>query len=57
MRRLNETPGVDLPEAKINLRPGFPLGVLAHPLARTSVQDALAWFYEQVTTDVVLANK
>lgn len=51
MRRLNEAPGVDLPEAKINLRPGFPISALANPLARTSVQDALAWFYVQATSD------
>ncbi len=44
MRRLNETPGVALPDAKINLRPGFALEILSDSLALKSVQEALSWF-------------
>ena len=47
MRRLNEADGVDLPDVKINLRPGFPLSVLSDAKARATVQEALSWFYAQ----------
>jgi alkylated DNA nucleotide flippase Atl1 len=41
----NETPGVTIPSAKIGLRPGFPLTVLADRGSRDRVIDALNWFY------------
>lgn len=50
MRKLNEVDGVDLPNVKINLRPGFPLRVLSSATARASVEEALAWFYAQATS-------
>jgi hypothetical protein len=46
--RLTEVEGIDLPEAKIELRLGFPLDVLADPAKRDGVIDALAWFFDQV---------
>jgi alkylated DNA nucleotide flippase Atl1 len=46
-QRFNETPGVTIPSAKIGLRPGFPLTVLADPGSRDHVVDALNWFYAQ----------
>ena len=49
--RLNKIPGVDLPFAKIELRPAFPLKVLADPAARDLFIDALKWFYDQALTD------
>ena len=45
--RLNKIPGVDLPFAKIELRPAFPLKILADPAARDLFIDALKWFYDQ----------
>lgn len=47
MHRLNEAEGVSIPDVKINLRPGFPLQVLSNATARVSVEEALAWFYQQ----------
>ncbi|MBV9445626.1 MAG: DUF262 domain-containing protein [Streptosporangiaceae bacterium] len=47
--RLNKIPGVDLPLAKIELRPGFPVSILADRSALTMFIDALHWFYEQAT--------
>lgn len=41
---LNTADGVDLPEGKLALRPGFPLEVLAAPPACERVTEALAWF-------------
>jgi alkylated DNA nucleotide flippase Atl1 len=42
--RLNKLPGVNLPAAKIALRPGFPLKVLLDPQARGTLLDQLQWF-------------
>ena len=47
MHRLNEAEGVDLPDVKINLRPGFPLRLLSNAASRASIEEALAWFYEK----------
>lgn len=45
--RLNRIPGVDLPAAKIELRPTFPLEVLADPHAMELFTDAIDWFHQQ----------
>jgi hypothetical protein len=45
--RLNKIPGVDLPEAKLELRPGFSLEILAGEEPRTLFLDAISWFYNQ----------
>jgi hypothetical protein len=50
--RLNKIPGVELPEAKLELRPGFPLEVLADESARGIFVEALEWFYEQANAAV-----
>ena len=47
MSRLNQAEGVALPEAKINLRPGFSLQILSNAGALTAIEDSLAWFYQQ----------
>ena len=47
--RLNKIPGVDLPFAKIELRPTFPLKLLADHVARDLFIDTLKWFYDQAT--------
>ena len=47
--RLNKIPGVEMPAAKIELRPGFPLSVLADHGALTVFSDALNCFYGQAT--------
>lgn len=44
-QRLNKIEGVDLPMAKIDLRPGFPLSVLAGAEAREQLVDVLEWFH------------
>ena len=43
-QKLNTIDGVDLPAAKIELRPSFPLAVLAAPNAQSSLADHLSWF-------------
>lgn len=45
--RLNKISGVDLPEAKLELRPGFPLELLTDEPSRRTFIDALTWFYYQ----------
>jgi alkylated DNA nucleotide flippase Atl1 len=45
--RLNKIPGVDLPAAKLELRPGFPVEILADEQARDVFIDTLAWFYQE----------
>lgn len=43
--RFNKTPGVDLPAAKLELRPGFDLAVLADSTACDSIIATLGWFF------------
>jgi uncharacterized protein with ParB-like and HNH nuclease domain/alkylated DNA nucleotide flippase Atl1 len=45
--RLDKIPGVDLPEAKLELRPGFPLELLTEAASREVFIDALTWFFHQ----------
>jgi len=54
--RLNELPGVDIPAAKIALRPGFALAVLADADARETLLESLLWFRgeAQMSADDVL---
>ncbi|MFF3868295.1 DUF262 domain-containing protein [Micromonospora sp. NPDC001898] len=47
-QRLNQLPGVEIAAAKLTLRPGFPLAVLADVDAREALLDHLRWFYDQV---------
>ncbi|MEW2329433.1 DUF262 domain-containing protein [Micromonospora chersina] len=49
-QRLNQLPGVDIAAAKIALRPGFLLTVLADADAREALLDHLRWFYDQAQT-------
>ncbi|WP_431913580.1 hypothetical protein [Micromonospora carbonacea] len=46
-QRLNQLPGVRIAAAKLTLRPGFPLTVLADADAREALLDHLRWFYDQ----------
>lgn len=46
-QRLNQLPGVDIAAAKLTLRPGFPLKVLAEPGAVEVLLKHLQWFYDQ----------
>jgi alkylated DNA nucleotide flippase Atl1 len=46
-QRLNQLPGVNIPAAKLALRPGFPLTVLADVDAREALLDHLRWFHDQ----------
>jgi len=48
-QRLNRIPGVDLPASKIELRPTFPLSVLADPAALEMLIQALDWFHQQAS--------
>ena len=43
-QRLNTVEGVDLPAAKIELRPSFPLAVLNSPVNRGQLLEHLKWF-------------
>jgi alkylated DNA nucleotide flippase Atl1 len=47
--RLNTIPGVDLPAAKLELRPSFPLNLLTDAEALATFIGALSWFYKQAT--------
>lgn len=47
MSRLNAVPGIELAEAKLELRPSFPLEVLA--TRSEEILDVLSWFVQQVT--------
>jgi hypothetical protein len=47
-RRLNEAPDIDLPLAKLELRPSFPIAALVDPETWRVVADALTWFAETV---------
>ncbi|MEU4791449.1 DUF262 domain-containing protein [Micromonospora tulbaghiae] len=49
-QRLNELPGVEIAAAKLAMRPGFPLTVLADTEAREALLDHLRWFYDQAQT-------
>jgi uncharacterized protein with ParB-like and HNH nuclease domain/alkylated DNA nucleotide flippase Atl1 len=47
LNRLNKIAGVDLPEAKLELRPGFGVELLTDTAARETFVDALTWFFRQ----------
>jgi alkylated DNA nucleotide flippase Atl1 len=49
-QRLNTVDGIDIPAAKIELRPSFPLAVLGSQSNRGALVEHLAWFHEVVTT-------
>ncbi|WP_158854054.1 GmrSD restriction endonuclease domain-containing protein [Saccharothrix deserti] len=44
-QRLNSVDGVDLPAAKIDLRPGFDLGLLVSSRVREQLIEVLGWFH------------
>lgn len=46
-QRLNRISGVSIASAKIELRPGFQLAVLADPVAYDAVVEVLTWFHAQ----------
>lgn len=46
---LNQIPGVEIPESKLGLRPGFALDILADDQRRSGVLEALRWFHKEVT--------
>ncbi|MFP8905847.1 GmrSD restriction endonuclease domain-containing protein [Streptomyces atacamensis] len=46
LKRLNKLEGVDIPEGKLELRPGFRLAVLEDDRNRELLCEALAWFRE-----------
>jgi alkylated DNA nucleotide flippase Atl1 len=48
-RRLNQVPGIELPAAKIELRPGFDLAALAEASGRDLAIRQLSWFLEQAS--------
>ncbi len=51
LTRPNTIPGVELPEAKLGLRPSFPLGVLRGEGAER-FREVLRWFVHQVAPHV-----
>jgi alkylated DNA nucleotide flippase Atl1 len=46
-QRMNKIEGVDLPLAKIDLRPGFDLDILLAPQARDILLETLTWFHTE----------
>ena len=46
-QRLSKVPGITLPEAKLELRPGFKLSVPFEPTAREVFLEHLAWFFHR----------
>ncbi|WP_431894777.1 GmrSD restriction endonuclease domain-containing protein [Micromonospora haikouensis] len=51
-QRLNDLPGVRIAAAKLALRPGFPLELLAKAEAREKLIEQLGWFYQRATRPV-----
>jgi hypothetical protein len=47
LNRLNKIAGVDLPDAKLELRPGFGVELLTDTASRETFVDALTWFFHQ----------
>lgn len=50
-QRFNKVPGVELPAAAIEQRPGFPLDTLAVPQSREFLLDVLTWFFQRARSD------
>ncbi len=48
LKRLNTVEGIDLPPAKIELRPSFPLTVFASEAACGALLEQLKWFREAI---------
>lgn len=48
LRRLNEIPGIDLPDDAIARRPSIPLSILAKPQVLEKFLETLDWFTEEV---------
>ena len=46
-QRLNQLPDVNIAAAKLALRPGFPISILADSTTTTALVEHLQWFYEQ----------
>ncbi|GAB4106576.1 DUF262 domain-containing protein [Micromonospora taraxaci] len=46
-QRLNQLPGVNIAAAKLTLRPGVPLTILADHAAASTLVEHLQWFYDQ----------
>jgi hypothetical protein len=46
-QRLNKIAGVELPPAKIDLKPSFPLDVLLAPQAQDTLLETLTWFHAE----------
>lgn len=55
-RQLNNIFGVDLPESKLGLRPGFQLELLAGKGAPVLFLDAPKWFYQQANPSLTGAE-
>jgi hypothetical protein len=49
LRRLNEIPGIDLPDDAIARRPSIPLSILDKPQVLEKFLETLDWFTEEVT--------
>ncbi|WP_243761116.1 hypothetical protein [Streptomyces sp. YIM 98790] len=47
LRRLNELEGVDIPEGKLELRPGFRLSVLEKDRNHELLVETLTWFRDR----------
>jgi alkylated DNA nucleotide flippase Atl1 len=50
-QRLNKVPGIELAEAKLELRPSFALDLLKSPSALDALIEQLGWFYAQARSD------
>lgn len=48
-QRLNTIDGVDLPESRLDRRPGFELGLLVDAVRREQLVKVLEWFYDLVS--------
>jgi hypothetical protein len=48
LRRLNEIPGIDLPDDAITRRPSISLSILAKPQVLGKFLETLDWFTEEV---------
>jgi alkylated DNA nucleotide flippase Atl1 len=55
-QRLNQIDGADLPETKLEQRPGFPLELLADEAKRQTLVEVLGWFHDLARSDALASD-
>jgi alkylated DNA nucleotide flippase Atl1 len=55
-QRLNQIDGANLPETKLEQRPGFPLELLADQARRQTLVEVLGWFHNLARSDALASD-